>query len=187
MKKFLKFLGAIILLALVFILVSGLFIAKTFHFERSIVINSSKEEVWKNISKFSNFERWDPWKRYDPNMKRTIEGVDGTPGAIYRWEGNDDVGKGSQEYISLTPMEEIKVDLKFLEPMENHAQVFYRLTQENKGVKVTWGFESRFPYPFNAVCYFFMDMEGMMDKDFSYGLANLKKLCESNTSFTASK
>ena len=187
MKKFFKFIGVVILLGVVFILVSGLFISKSYHFERSVNINASREEVWKNISRFSNFEKWDPWRVYDPQMKRSIEGTDGTPGAVYRWKGNKDVGSGSQEYKSLTPMEEIRIELIFKEPFESKADVFYNIEQETKGVKVTWGFDSKFPYPFNAVCYFFMDMDGNMDKDFSAGLANLKKLCESNASFTTMK
>jgi len=116
MKRFFVFLGIIIGLFLVFILIAGLFMPTSYHFERSTMIRAPKEEVWKNISLFSNFERWDPWKVKDPHMKRTITGTDGTPGATYSWVGNDDVGSGSQVYRKLVPYEFVALDLNFKEP-----------------------------------------------------------------------
>lgn len=186
MKKFFKFIGIVICLAVVFILIAGLFLPKDYHFERTISIKAPKEEIWKNISLFSNFERWDPWKVHDPNMKRTITGTDGTPGASYSWEGNKEVGSGTQTYRKLVPYEYVAVDMHFTKPFENKANVFYKLEQEGSHVKLTWGFDTRFPYPFNAVTRLFFNMDDKMDEDFSAGLANLKKLSENNTMMTAS-
>jgi hypothetical protein len=185
MKKFLKFIGIVILLAIVFVLVAGLFIKKEYHFERSVVINAPKEEIWKNISHFSNFEKWDPWLIHDPHMKRTISGTDGNPGAVYKWKGNKDVGSGSQTYVEIDPYNHIDIVLQFKEPFENNAFVKYTLTPEGRGYKVTWGFDTKFPYPMNAVTNLFLNMDKNLDKDFSSGLANLKKLCESNATYTA--
>lgn len=185
MKKFFKILGIIVGLLIVFILTAGLFMPKEYHFERSITINAPREVVWKNISSFANFQKWDPWSVYDPHMKRTISGTDGAPGAVYRWEGNGDVGSGSQTYKALVPMERIDIDLHFLKPFESKAAVYYQLKTEANGVKVVWGFNTRFPYPMNTMLLF-MDMDANMDKDFSSGLANLKKLCESSGKMTAS-
>jgi len=185
MIKFLKFLGIIIALAIIFILVSGLFISKDFHFERSVSIQAPREEVWKNVSLFANFEKWDPWRVRDTGMTRTITGTVGMVGASYSWKGNKDVGSGKQTFREIHPFDLIVIDHQFLEPFESKARVSYRLAPEEKGTRITWSFDSKMPYPFNAVCYFFMDMEAMMDKDFSSGLANLKKLCESNVMRTA--
>jgi ligand-binding SRPBCC domain-containing protein len=185
MIKFLKFLGIIIGLTIIFILVSGLFVSKDFHFERSVSIRAPREEVWKNVSLFSNFEKWDPWRVRDTAMTRSIEGTDGTVGASYTWKGNKEVGSGKQTFLELHPFDLVVIDLVFLEPFESNARVSYRLVPTEKGTRITWSFDSKMPYPFNAVCYFFMDMEAMMDKDFSSGLANLKRLCESNVTQTA--
>lgn len=43
--------------------------------------------------------------------------------------------------------------------------------------KVTWGFESKMNYPMN-IMKLFMNMNEMVGKDFSTGLANLKNLLE---------
>lgn len=184
MKKFLKILGILIGLVVIFVLVAGLLIPKEYHFERSVTINAPKDVIWKNISTFANFQKWDPWLIYDPNMKRTITGTDGTPGAVYSWKGNSDVGSGSQTYKALQPMDRIDVALHFLEPFESKADVFYLLKEEGTGVKVVWGFDTKFPYPMNTM-KLFMNMDEHMDKDFSTGLANLKKLCESSGNMTA--
>lgn len=185
MKKFLKFLGVILLLAIAFIFISGLFVSRQYHFERSITIHAPQEEVWRNVSFFSNFEQWDPWKVQDTGMTRTITGTDGTVGATYTWKGNKNVGSGSQTLRSLDPMRHITVDLHFKEPFESKAVVSYHLEPSGKNTKITWSFDSKMPYPLNAITFFFIDMEDRMDKDFSAGLANLKKLCESSTARTA--
>ena len=187
MKKFLKFLGIIFLLVIVFILVAGFFIPKKYHFEKSIVINAPKEEIWKNISMFSNFQKWNPWSIKDPKMQKNISGTDGTPGATYSWKGNDDVGAGSQTILEIAPFEHLDIGMDFKEPFEKKAGIRYTLIQERNGYKLTWSFDTEFSYPWNAVTDLFMNMDGIMEKDFSTGLANLKKLCESNVTYTTYK
>ncbi|KAA5536264.1 SRPBCC family protein [Taibaiella lutea] len=183
MKRFFKLLGIIILLLVIIILVAGFFISPKFHFEKSIVINAPKEEVWKNISTFSNFEKWDPWSIQDPKIQKSISGTDGTPGATYSWIGNDDVGTGSQTFIEIAPFDHINIDLEFKEPFEKKAAVKYILLPDGNKTKITWSFDTEFSYPWNAVSSLFMNLDKRMDKDFSTGLANLKKLCESNVTY----
>lgn len=187
MKKFFKFLGVIVLLAVVFVLVAGFFVPEKYHFEKSIVINAPKEEVWKNISLFNNFQKWNPWSIKDPKMQQSISGTDGAPGTTYNWRGNDDVGAGSQTILEVAPFDHLHIDMEFKEPFEKKASLVYSLMQEGKGCKVTWSFDTVFGYPWNAVTNLFMNMDGMMDEDFSTGLANLKKLCESNVIYTTYK
>lgn len=186
MRKFFKLLGIIILLLIMIILIAGFFISPKYHFEKSIVINAPKEEIWKNISTFSNFEKWDPWSIQDPNIRKSISGTDGTPGATYSWTGNDDVGAGSQTFTEITPYDHININLEFKEPFEKKAAVKYTLLPESNGVKVTWSFDTEFGYPWNAVSSLFMNLDKRMNKDFSTGLANLKKLCESNVTYITS-
>jgi len=186
MKKFFKLLGIIILLLVIIILVAGFFISPKFHFEKSIVINAPKEEIWKNISTFSNFEKWDPWSIKDPKIQKTISGTDGTPGATYSWTGNKEVGSGSQTFIEIVPFDHININLEFKEPFEKKAAIKYTLSPEGNNTKITWSFDTEFGYPWNAVSSLFMNLDKRMDKDFSTGLANLKKLCESNAIYITS-
>jgi hypothetical protein len=179
MKKVLKAIGVLLLLIIAFFLIAGLFVKKDYHFEKSIVINAPKEIIWQNVSRFGNFEKWNPYASYDPDMKSNIEGTDGTVGAVYKWKGNKDVGSGSQTITRLEPMQRVEIQLHFKTPFgEMKPEGYYTIQDDNTAQKVTWGFNSHSPYPFNALSIFF-NMDKMMDKDFTQGLNNLKQLCES--------
>ena len=184
MKKFFKFFGIVILLFIAFVLIAGLFIKKEYHFERSVTINAPKEEIWKNISTFSNYQKWDPFGAHDPNLQKTITGTDGTLGAKYSWKGNDEVGQGNMTYTEIKPYDHININLVLNNGFESKAIAIYTLKEEGNAYKLTWTFDTKMPYPMNAISNLFFDMDKMMDKEFSSGLTNLKKLCESNATFT---
>lgn len=177
MKKVFKVIGLILLLIIAFVLIAGLFISRDFHFERSVTINAPKEVVWENIRLLENMDKWSPWKEHDPNMQQSFEGVDGLPGAKQSWKGNKEVGSGSQEIIKVDPLKRLETKLRFLEPFESEADAYFNLKDEAGGVNVTWGFDSKFPYPMN-VSRLFMNMDDAMDKEFNKGLGKLKTICE---------
>src|SRR5215831_12321157 len=101
----------LILIALVFIL--SLAAPTTIHVERSASIDAPKSVVYENVSQFKNINKWTPWADYDPNMKMTITGTDGTVGASSSWEGNDKVGKGEQTIKQLVPDDRVDMDVHF--------------------------------------------------------------------------
>lgn len=146
--------------------------------ERSVVIHAPKEVVWKNIVMFSNQHKWSPWDKKDPNIKITIEGTDGTVGAVNKWEGNDSVGSGEQTMKKIVPMSAIESELHFIKPWESTAQAYFNVADADGGVKVSWGFKGEMSRPFN-IFGLFMDMDKAIGGDFEAGLANLKALCES--------
>ena len=90
MKKFLKIIGIILLLAIAFVLIAGIFVTKKFHLEKDITINAPQEKVWGNVNSLQAMEKWSPWTDIDPAMKVSHEGQPGTVGSVYRWEGNSD-------------------------------------------------------------------------------------------------
>jgi hypothetical protein len=51
------------------------------------------------------------------------------------------------------------------------------LTETGSSTKTTWGFDSKYPYPQNAMLLF-LNMDDMLGKDYRDGLANLKQLAE---------
>jgi hypothetical protein len=184
MKKVLKFIGILILLVVAFFLIAGLFVKKEYHFERSVSINAPKAVVWEQVSTLGNQQHWSPWLEHDPNMQQKIEGVDGTVGAVHSWKGNKEVGSGSQTIKALYPMDKIETSLDFKEPYESHADAYVTLADEANGVKATWGFDSKFPYPMNAMMLF-MNMDKAMDTEFNKGLAKLKDISEKNAAAAA--
>jgi effector-binding domain-containing protein len=167
-----------IVIALVVIIAILTFIAPTdMHTERSMVMKAPKEVIWKNVVMFANQQKWSPWMEKDPNIKTSIEGTDGTVGAVSKWDGNDDVGKGEQTFTKIEAMKSVESDLHFIKPWESHADAYITLTDTAGGVKVTWGFRGKMSRPWN-VMGLFMNMDKAIGGDFEKGLAKLSALCE---------
>jgi len=152
-------------------------------YSKSIIINAPKEVVWANISTLEKLNEWGPWKDKDTNIVTSIEGTDGTIGAKASWEGNREVGKGSQTISKLDPMNRMETHLAFVEPMAGQAEAFIQMDDTADAVNVTWGFSMEMPRPFN-VFGLFMSMEKEMGDEYSAGLNSLKTMCESEANKT---
>lgn len=168
----------IILLVLAAIVgVLGMIGPDTFRAERSVTIAAPPEAVYPHVSSLGAMDKWSPWNALDPNMTKTTEGTDGTVGAVQRWEGNSDVGKGQQRIDSLVPNSLVKTRLKFIEPMESESDVFVELSPEGEGTKVTWAMQGENNF-MSKVMSKFMDIDAMIGKDFEKGLYMLKEQVE---------
>ena len=177
MKKVLKIVGIIVLLIIAFLLISAIFLPKTVHLERSITINAPAEKIWPLVSTFENHTKWSPFLKRDPNTISTYEGKSGTVGSVYTWKGNSDVGSGRQTMTKLEEPRRVETHLNFLEPYEAEADAFITLSPKATSTDVTWGFDSKYAYPMNAMLLF-MDFDEMLGKDYYDGLVMLKQLAE---------
>ena len=65
-----------------------------FRIERSTTIAAPPEVVFAQVNDFHAWPAWSPWEKLDPGMKRTHSGAPAGAGAVYEWQGNDDVGEG---------------------------------------------------------------------------------------------
>ncbi len=177
MKALKIILGIVVVLVIIGTVIS--LIAPTeYKSSRSIVIKAPKAVIWKNVSLYANRNKWSPWVERDPNMKMTLDGTDGTVGTKHSWEGNKEVGKGSETFTKIDEMSLIESHLHFLEPWEAESDAFVSLKDTNDGVIVTWGFAGKMPRPWNIISVF-MNMDAEIGKDFTHGLGKLKTLCES--------
>ena len=175
--KFLRIVAYIVAGALVLWALLGLFARKNYHIERSIDISAPHAVVHEQVRYFKNFPKWSPWHNYDPTMKTTVEGTDGAPGAIYRWQGNDKVGTGWQEIKSVTP-ERVSMDVHFQEPWESTAPSYLALEQRgDSATHVTWAFDMHVAFPWNAFAML-TDVNAFVGKDYERGLENLKRISE---------
>lgn len=170
----------IILLALVAILILlGMIGPDTYRYERSVTIAAPVEQVYDHVSSFAAVDKWSPWNALDPAMKKTIEGVDGTLGAIQRWEGNSDVGKGEQRLDSIVPNSLVRTHLKFIEPWTSESDALVELSPAGDSTKVTWAMTGKNDF-MGKLMGKFMDMETMIGKDFEKGLGMLKEQAEAS-------
>ncbi|EZH75966.1 polyketide cyclase [Aquimarina atlantica] len=176
--KILKKIGIVLIAIIAIILIAAVFVSKEVVYEKSVSIDAPIEVVWENVNSLADLDKWNPWNDYDPNMKKEFTGTDGTIGATTSWDSDvKEVGKGSQTIAKIEKPSLFETDLKFYEPYESEAKGYIKVQNEGNTTKVTWGFQSEMPYPFNLM-NLFTDMEEMMGKDWNKGLTTLKNICE---------
>jgi hypothetical protein len=178
MKKFFKIVGIVILVLIVVVLVAGLIAPKKYHLEREISINAPREKIWPQVSSLPNTHKWNPWSEQDPNIKVSFEGQEGAVGSVYKWESKE-VGTGNQTITKLDQPGRVESRIHFIKPFEGEADVFIDLQETGNATKVTWGFNTEYAYPMNAMLLV-MNMDKMMGDAYDKGLANLKRISESN-------
>lgn len=145
--------------------------------ERSIVINAPVEEVWEHVATLAAQDRWSPWNEQDPAMKKTYQGADGTVGAMQRWEGNDAVGKGELRITAVEPLRAVRMRLAFVEPFQSESEVAIELAPEGEGTRATWTKDDDMGFG-DRLMNKFIDIAGMVAKDYDKGLALLKQQAE---------
>lgn len=166
-----------VLLACVAFGVVGLFLPRTAHVERSIVIDAPQATVFTVLNGFRQFNRWSPWADIDPNATTTIEGPETGVGAKMRWAGNAEVGTGSQEILESVPDERIRQRLTFGDfPGDFITQ--FTLAAEGGGTRVTWSFDADYGGSIFGR-YFGLMADAMLGPDYEKGLGRLKAFVES--------
>ncbi|MBK8162304.1 MAG: SRPBCC family protein [Gammaproteobacteria bacterium] len=149
----------------------------SFRVERSAVIQAPPEEIFARLEDLHEWAAWSPWEKKDPAMKRTHSGAARGTGAVYGWDGNDDVGQGSMEIIETVPPSRLVIRLDFIKPFEAHNIVEFALQPAGGATNVVWSIHGPSPYLSKLMGLFF-DMDTMIGKDFEEGLASLKSLAE---------
>ncbi|MFN7117217.1 MAG: SRPBCC family protein [Saprospiraceae bacterium] len=146
--KALKIIGILLAAVVVIVLLLGLVAPKSYHVERSIVIDAPRETVFPYLQTFEKQATWSPWAERDPNMQSEIIGTDGTIGAINRWQSKVE-GNGEQEITAVVANERFETKLRFDGMGESNA--ILATTDENDGTKVTWSMSGGMPFPWNVM------------------------------------
>jgi len=150
--------------------------ADAFHVERIVDIKSAPENIFPLINDFHQWDAWTPYNK-DPAMQKTFSGNTSGAGAIYAWQGNKQVGKGSIEITATTPPTRVALDLHMMEPFEAHNKVVFTLNAAGDTTSVTWGMDGRQNFLLKIMGLFF-SMDKMVGKDFEVGLLRLKAAVE---------
>ena len=140
--------------------------------ERNAVVGAPAAVVFPIINDLHQWHRWSPYDKRDPDMKRTFDGPPAGPGAVYAWNGNKHVGEGRMTILESTPNERVHTKLEFARPFACTNQVTFTLTPEAGGTRVSWLMEGRNTL-MGKVMSLFINMDGMVGRDFEQGLANL--------------
>lgn len=110
-------------------------------------------------------------------MKVTYKEQEDAVGAVYKWEGNKEVGEGSQTFTKVQQPGNVESHLHFIEPFEGDADAFIRLAETGNGTKVPWGFDTEYSYPIN-VMQLFVDMDEMMENEYNTRLNKIRQIGE---------
>lgn len=163
----------------VVVIILGLAMAQpnSFAVTRHIAIKAPPEKIYPLIADFHQWSAWSPWEHLDPAMKRTFTGAASGAGAVYSWEGNDAVGAGRMEIVSVAPPGKVDIKLDFLKPFPSQNATVFTVQPEGDGSTVVWTMSG--PSSFmTKLMGVFVSMDKMIGPDFEKGLANLKAAAE---------
>lgn len=173
----LRYLVLALFFLLLVIVVIGFFLPSKAYMQRSIEVNRSKETVFQVINSLSNFNEWSPWFEKDINANYILSGNKSGVGSKLSWQGNNEVGSGSNEIIGSKLNQSVKTEL-FFGKDDHPAYATLSLKENKESTIVTWSFENDFGY--NVFFrYFGFVLEDMIAPDYEKGLSNLKKHVES--------
>lgn len=177
MKRIL--IGVVALVIVAAAVIGGLaaFSPDIFRVERQVTVKAPAQKIYVLINDFRAWSRWSPWEDRDPAMKREFDGALAGVGATYSWDGNNDVGTGKMTILEASAPSLVRIKIDFSRPFEASNTVEFSLVPSADGTKVGWAMSGRNPFV-ARVMRLFMDMDGMIGKDFELGLANLKREAE---------
>ena len=173
--KVLKVILIIIVALAAIFFIGGFFLPKSYSVTRAITINAPDSVIFKNVSDFNNFLKWNPWSKMEPEAVEKISGPVSQPGHLYTWNG-EKTGQGQMSIETVELYTLIDFELKFIKPFESVADTKFSFEPEANGTKVTWFMQGNN----NSTMEKWMSlmMDGMLGKDFESGLQDLKKVSE---------
>lgn len=144
---------------------------------RSATIFAPPDRVFPHVNSLRSWTAWSPWEKLDPALKREFEGPESGPGAIYRWQGNKNVGVGSMTISDSQPSELVRIKLEFLKPFAATNDVQFKFEPDGNKTRVTWSMTGNNNFMAKAM-HMFMNIDKMVGGQFEKGLANLKSVAE---------
>ncbi len=148
-----------------------------FTIRRSISIHAPAERIYALIADFREWPKWSPWEALDPNLKRTMNGMESGAGAIYEWDGNKKAGAGRMEIVQASPPSRIEIRLNFLRPFRAENKVVFTLIPAGDGTNVIWEMSGINNLGFK-IMGILMNMDKLVGRDFEKGLAAMKAEAE---------
>lgn len=173
MKKVL--IGVLVLVALALAFVASR--PGRFEVQRSTTIAAAPGTVHAILADFHQWDRWSPWERMDPEMKKDFGGPERGTGATYHWVGNDKVGEGRMTITGSEPPAKLDIRLDFVKPFASSSDVHFTLVPDGGGTRVTWSMDGTSNFVFKAISIF-TSPDRMIGPDFERGLASLKSVAE---------
>lgn len=177
MKRILIGLAAVVVLAAAAVGGLAALSPDLFRVERQVTIKAPAENIYVLLSDFRAWARWSPWEGRDGAMTRDYGGALAGIGATYAWNGNAEAGAGRMEIVEAAAPSRLRIQIEFSRPHVTSNIVEFSLVPTVDGIRVGWAISGRNPL-MARVMRLFMDMDGLVGRDFDLGLANLKREAE---------
>ena len=116
-----------------------------FRVQRSIAIKAPPERILSRVADLRGWSAWSPYEKKDPAMKRTFSGAPSGKGAVYEWDGNNQVGRGRMEILEATPSK-VLIKLDFMTPFEAHNTAEFSAVPRGDNTTVIWAMYGPSPY-----------------------------------------
>jgi uncharacterized protein YndB with AHSA1/START domain len=148
-----------------------------FRVTRSATIQAPATDVFAHVNDLHKWQDWSPWAKLDPAAKATFEGPPAGPGAVFKWDGNAQVGAGTMTVTESRPAELVRIKLDFVKPMAGTSTTEFTFKPQGNQTTVTWAMFGQNNFLSRAVCMF-MNQDKMVGGAFEQGLANMKAIVE---------
>src|SRR5258708_35840585 len=73
-----------------------------FRVQRAATVKAPAEKIFPLINDFHQWGTWSPYEHKDPAMKRTYSGAESGKGAVYAWDGHNNIGSSRREILERT-------------------------------------------------------------------------------------
>jgi carbon monoxide dehydrogenase subunit G len=171
-----KKIAIVIAVAIAAVLIYAATLPDTFRVERSAGIKAPPEKIYPLINDLHSMQAWSAWEKVDPGMKRAYSGAASGVGAVYEWEGNNDIGKGRMEITGSSPSQ-VTLRMDFIKPFAAQNTVEFTLKPEGDATRVTQAIFGPMPY-MSKLFGIFCSMDKMIGGKFEESLAALKTAAE---------
>jgi hypothetical protein len=144
--------------------------------ERSLNIKATKEEVFEQVNKLQNWEKWSSWMSIDTTMELKYFGNEKGEGSGFEWKSDHSrVGSGNLTIFSSKPFDSIYAEIDFLH--KGKADAYYIFKDSDSETKVIIKFELRLGN--NPIArYIGLFMSKRIKREIEMSLVKLKKVVE---------
>ena len=173
--------AAVVLVPIAGVMVYAATLPGDFQVSRSASIAAAPEKIYPLIDNFKRFNEWNPFAKQDPTIKFVYSGPEDGVGAANSWTSDGKAGVGQLMIVDAAAPSRVTMRLDFVKPMEAHNTVVFTLQPRGSTTEVSWSMSGKFPYVGKLMSVFF-SMDKMVGGEFEKGLADLKRIAETQSS-----
>jgi len=149
---------------------------KPYSIQVSAEISAPAKKVFDIINDLNTFTSWSPFAQMDPSTVATISKPGVGVGATYDYTAKR-VGTGRMTIIDAVSPSVINMDMEFLAPNQERADVSFTILETTDGCEVTWTMSGTRNLK-ARIMIALLQLDKMMNKHFADGLLLLKGIAE---------